>query len=81
MLEDVMVKHFDGEDEQKIFRKSLEGMKLNYPEILDGQENNMFYCPTSFNFSSRIEEDETCVPDGLDEMTISKEIIEENSLE
>ena len=33
MLEDVMVKTFSSDDEQKIFRKSLEGMKENYPEI------------------------------------------------
>ena len=73
MLEDVMVKHFDGEDEQKIFRKSLEGMKLNYPEILEGQEKNMFYCPTAFNFSSRIEKDQSSVPDSMDDMKASLE--------
>ena len=73
MLEDVMVKTFTNDDEQKIFRKSLEGMKTNYPEILEGQEKNMFFCPTAFNFSSRIAEDETCVPDALDEMKLSLE--------
>ena len=52
MLKDDMVHRFNEEGEKNIFRKSFEGMKLNYPEILDGQEKNMFYCPTSFNFSS-----------------------------
>ena len=74
MLEDVMVKTFQSDDEQKIFRKSLEGMKENYPEILEGQEHNMFYCPTSFNFSSRIGENESCVPDALDEMKAKLEV-------
>ena len=73
MLKDEMVNRFDGEGEKNIFRKSLEGMKLHYPEILDGKEKNMFYCPTSFHFSSRIKEDETSVPDRLDEMKISME--------
>ena len=73
MLDDVMIKTFDSQDEQKIFRKSLEGMNLNYPEILKGQEKNMFYCPTAFNFSSRIGIDESSVPDALDEMKISLE--------
>ena len=73
MLDDVMIKTFDSEDEQKIFRKSLEGMNLNYPEILKGQEKNMFYCPTAFNFSTRIGIDESSVPDTLDEMKISLE--------
>ena len=73
MLEDVMVKTFTDDDEQKIFRKSLEGMKTNYSDILEGQERTMFYSPTAFNFSSRIGKDETCVPDALDEMKISLE--------
>ena len=73
MTEDVMVKIFDAEEEQKIFCKSLEGMRQNYPEILEGKEKNMFYCPTAFNFSSRIGDDETCVPDELDEIKDSLE--------
>ena len=28
----------------------------------------MFYCPSSFHLSSRIGEDESCIPDALDEM-------------
>ena len=74
MLEDVMVKNFNTDDEQKIFRKSLEGMKANYPEILEGNKKSMFFCPTSFNFSSRIGENESCVPDALDEMKSSLEV-------
>ena len=74
MLEDVMVKTFLSDDEQKIFRKSLEGMRMNYLEILERQKNNMFYCPTSFNFSSRIGEKESCVPDALDKMKSSLEL-------
>ena len=68
-----MVKIFATDDEQRIFRKSLEGMKTNFLEILEGQEKNMFYFPTAFSFSSRIGEDETCVPDALDEMKLSLE--------
>ena len=74
MLEDIMVKRFNTDDEQKIFRKSLEGMKANYQEILEGLKKNMFFCPTSFNFSSRIGENESCVPDALDEMKSSLEL-------
>ena len=33
----------------------------------------MFYCPTAFNFSSRIGPDESCVPDALDGMKVSLE--------
>ena len=76
-----MMKIFDAEDEQKIFRKSLEGMKRNYPEILKGTEKNMFYCPTAFNFSSRIEDNETCVPDELDKIKDSLESKETISLQ
>ena len=49
-------------------------MKANYQEILEGQEKNMFYCPTSFNFSSRIGENESCVPDALGKMKSSLEV-------
>lgn len=73
MLKDVMVKTFTTEDEQKIFRKALEGMRANYPEIFDGLEKNMFYCPSSFHLSARIGEDESCIPDALDEMKASLE--------
>ena len=73
MLQDIMIKIFDSDDEQKIFRKSLIGMNDNYPEILKGLETNMFYCPSSFNFSSRIKNDESCVPDALDYMKASLE--------
>ena len=44
IMNDVMYKMFDHPDEQKIFRAALEGMHRNYPEILSGQEKNMFYC-------------------------------------
>merc|ERR1712038_1048212 len=68
-----MIKTFDSEDEQKVFRKSLEGMSSNYPKILTGQEKNMFYAPSSFNFDSRIKENESSVPDVLDEMKATLE--------
>ena len=73
MLDDVMLKTFNSDDEQKIFRKSLEGMNANYPEILKGEETKMFYCPSAYSFSSRIGIDESCVPDALDDMKISLE--------
>ena len=73
MLDDVMIKTFYSEEEQKIFRKSLCGMNSNYPEILKGKEKNMFYSPPSFNFDSRIKDNESCVPDALDEMQASLE--------
>ena len=68
MLDDIMIKIFDSKDEQRVFRKSLEGMRSNYPEILNGEEKNMFYAPASFNLDSRIKENESCVPDALEEM-------------
>ena len=68
MLDDVMFKTFDDPTEQKIFRIALEGMNRNYPEILKGEERNMFYCPSSFNFDSRIGKEETCVPAVLEDM-------------
>ena len=68
MLGDIMIKIFDSKDEQRVFRKSLEGMRSNYPEILNGEEKNMFYAPASFNLDSRIKENESCVPDALEEM-------------
>ena len=73
MLNDVMLKTFDGPEEQAIFKAALEGMNKNYPEILYGEERNMFYCPTAFNFDSRIGTLETSVPDVLDKMQASLE--------
>ena len=57
---------FDNPEEQKIFRTALEGMNRNYPEILNGKEKNMFYCPSAFNFDSRIGVNETSVPEALE---------------
>ena len=62
MLNDVMYKTIDNPDEHNVFRTALEGMNLNYPEILTGQEKNMFYSPAAFNFDSRIGTNETSVP-------------------
>ena len=73
MSSDIMMKIFDSEDEKKVFRKSLDGMRFNYPEILNGEEKNMFYAPASFNFDSGIKNGESCVPDALDEMQASLE--------
>ena len=73
MMKDVMFKTFDDESEKKIFRKALEGMVSNYPEILNGTEKHMFYCPTAFHFDSRIGANETSAPDALDEMRVSLE--------
>ena len=73
MLNDIMIKIFDSEDEQRVFRKSLQGMHSNYPEIFNGEEKNMFYAPASFNLDSRIKENESCVPDALEEMQTALE--------
>ena len=67
MLDDVMIKTFDSQEEQTVFRTALEGMKENYSEILEGQEQNMFYAPTAFNFDSRIGQ-ASCVPNVLDQL-------------
>ena len=72
MLNDVIFKIFNSPEEQTILRASLEGMNKNYPEILKGEEQNMFYAPTAFNFDSRIGE-ESSVPDTLDQMQASLE--------
>ena len=66
MLDDDMLKTFDGPEEQEIFRKALEGMNRNYPEILNKGKKDMFYCPTAFNFDSRIKPMETSVPEELE---------------
>ena len=42
MLDDDMLKTFDGPEEQEIFRKALEGMNRNYPEILNKGKKDMF---------------------------------------
>ena len=70
---DVIFKTFDDESEKKIFRKSLEGMESNYPEILNGTEEYMFYCPTAFNLDSRIGANETSVPEVLEKLRASLE--------
>ena len=48
MMHDVVLKTFNDEFGKKIFKKAFEGMESNYPEILHGSEEYMFYCPTSF---------------------------------
>ena len=73
MMDDVILKAFDEESEKKIFRKSLDGMESNYPEILNGTEKHMFYCPLAFNFDSRIGEKETSVPEFIDDLKSSLE--------
>ena len=73
MLGDVMLKILDDPKDQKIFRTALEGMHRNYPEIITGKEKYMFYCPSAFNFDSRIAEDETCIPDVLDDIQFQLE--------
>ena len=72
MLNDVMFKIFNNPAEQTVFRTALEGMNKNYPEILKGEEQNMFYAPSAFNFDSRIGETSS-VPDVLDQMQASME--------
>ena len=73
MLNDVMYNIIDKPEEHKVFRAALEGMNRNYPEILNGQEKNMFYSPTAFNFDSRIGKLETSVPKVLEEMQAALE--------
>ena len=73
MLNDVMYKIIDNPDEHKVFRTALEGMNRNYPEILAGQEKNMFYSPAAFNFDSRIGTNETSVPEELERTKASLE--------
>ena len=41
--------------------------------ILTGKEKYMFYCPSAFNFDSRVAEDETCIPDVLDDIQFQLE--------
>ena len=68
LMGDDILTTFDDESEKKIFKKALEGMESNYPEILQGTEEHMFYCPTAFNFDSRIKATETSVPDVLEKL-------------
>ena len=53
MMDDVLLKTFDDNYEKKILQKAFLGMESNYPEILNGTQKNMFYCPTAFNTDSR----------------------------
>ena len=71
LMDDIMLKTFDDESEKKIFRKALQGMESNYPEILNGSKKCMFYCPTAFNFDSRIAANETSAPEVLEEIQAS----------
>ena len=80
LMKDPLFKTFDDVSEKQIFRKALEGMEKNYPEILNGTEKHMFYCPTAFNFDSRIGSNETSVPDALNEMKVSLENLLSSSL-
>ena len=68
LMGDDILKNFDDESEKTIFKKALEGMEANYPEILQGTEKHMFYCPTAFNFDSRVQATETSVPDVLEKL-------------
>ena len=71
MMSDEIYEIFDGQYEKKIFRKALDGMNTNYKEILLGREKFMFYCPTAFNFDSRVGPETTSVPDALENMETS----------
>ena len=73
MMHDVVLKTFNDEFGKKIFKKAFEGMESNYPEILHGSEEYMFYCPTAFNFDSRIAANETSAPKALEQMQVSLE--------
>ena len=48
-------------------------MESNYPVILNGIEEYMFYCPTAFNLDSRIGANETSVPEVLENLRASLE--------
>ena len=68
MMGDVLLKTFDDNSEKNILQKAYRGMESNYPQILNGTEKYMFYCPTAFNTDSRIKSTETSVPPVLEEM-------------
>ena len=80
MLKDVMFQIFTSPEEQIVLRTALEGMNKNYPEILKGEEQNMFYAPSAFNFDSRIGET-SCVPEVMDQMQPSLESKKKSNLE
>ena len=73
MMDDVLLKRFDDQSEKDILQKAYRGMEKNYPQILNGTEKYMFYCPTAFNTDSRIRSTETSVPAVLEEMQVSLE--------
>jgi len=73
LMDDVLLKTFDNESEKSILQKAFRGMESNYPEILNGTQKNMFYCPTAFNTDSRIKPTETSVPDVLEKIQVSLE--------
>ena len=73
MMGDDLLKTFDDESEKTIFRKALEGMELNYPDILLGTEKHMFYYPPAFSFDSKISKNETSAPEVLKNLQPSVE--------
>ena len=74
VMGDDILKTFDDDSEKKIFRKALEGMELNYPEILNGTEKRMFYYPPAFNVDLKINENETSVSELLENLQPSLEV-------
>ena len=64
ILNDPIMRALDHPVDQQIFRAALEGMERNQPEILRGQQNNIFMCPTAFSYDSRVYE--SSVPEVLE---------------
>jgi hypothetical protein len=64
ILNDPIMKSLDHPVDQQIFRTALEGMDRNQPEIVRGQQNNIFMCPTAFSYDSRVYE--SSVPEVLE---------------
>lgn len=75
ILNDVIVSIFDDPSDQEIFRKGLEGMERNYPEVLSGEQKHLVMCPSAFNYDSRIEPTESSVPKRFEERKAELETI------
>ena len=59
---------FTNPEERALLRKAMEGMKSNFPTVLDGTKKTMSVFPDCFDFDSRVKLHNTVVLEQLDEI-------------
>ena len=68
VLKDVILNIFTDPNEEKIFKKALDGMFNKFPDTLDGSKKTLSLFPDKFDFDSRIELHNPVLVDLLDEL-------------